>query len=111
MSIRAIFRSFAALAAAALLVTTIGAAQEGAQGRTGGGGGKPGGADHTTRQARPIQLGVSGGNSGDLANGFCCSGTLGALVTDGTTQFILSNTHVFAGDSVIGGNGKVAAVG
>jgi hypothetical protein len=75
--------------------------------------GKPvrGGNDHTARQARPIQLGVSGGNSGDLANGYCCSGTLGALVTDGQKQYILSNTHVFAGDAVSGGNGKVARVG
>jgi hypothetical protein len=56
-------------------------------------------------------LGVSGGNAGDLANGYCCSGTLGALVTDGTRQFILSNTHVFAGDSVLGGNGKTAQAG
>ena len=69
------------------------------------------GVSHTARQPRPIQLGVSGGNSQDLANGFCCSGTLGALVTDGRRQFILSNTHVFAGDAVIGGNGKVASMG
>jgi hypothetical protein len=69
------------------------------------------GADHTARQPRPIQLGVSGGNAGDIANGFCCSGTLGALVTDGRRQFILSNTHVFAGDAVVGGNGKIASAG
>lgn len=69
------------------------------------------GADHRARQARPIQLGVSGGNSADSANGYCCSGTLGALVTDGQRQFILSNTHVFAGDAVRGGNGRVASVG
>ena len=69
------------------------------------------GADHTARQPRPIQLGVSGGNAGDIANGFCCSGTLGALVTDGRRQFILSNTHVFAGDAVAGGNGEVSRRG
>jgi hypothetical protein len=93
-----------AIAAAALLLTTSGSAQQATA--------KPSrGADHKARQARPIQLGVSGGNAGDTANGFCCSGTLGALVTNGAKQFILSNTHVFAGDAVVGGNGKVAAVG
>ena len=64
-----------------------------------GGGGGGGGSDHTARQARPIPLGVSGGNVNDLANGYCCSGTLGALVANGSgTQYILSNSHVFAGD-------------
>lgn len=75
------------------------------------GGGPNKGPDHTARQPRPIALGVSGGNASDSANGFCCSGTLGALVTDGQRQFILSNTHVFAGDAVFGGNGRVASVG
>jgi len=37
----------------------------------------------------PIQLGTSGGNSIDLANGFCCSGTLGSLVKIGSTEYIL----------------------
>lgn len=78
---------------------------------------KPGGGgsttvSHTARQARPISLGVSGGNVLDLANGYCCSGTLGALVEDAAgTQYILSNTHVFAGDSAAGGNGDVSRVG
>jgi hypothetical protein len=67
--------------------------------------------DHKARQPRPIALGVSGGNASDIANGFCCSGTLGALVTDGLTQFILSNTHVFAGDVAPGGNDRISAVG
>ncbi len=48
----------------------------------------------------PIPLGVSGGNAGDLGKTsqgkFCCSGTLGCLVTDGTKQYILSNNHVLA---------------
>ena len=98
-------RFLLALTSAALLFTTSSMAQQSAA--------KPsrGGADHKARQERPIQLGVSGGNAGDTANGFCCSGTLGALVTNGQRQFILSNTHVFAGDSAIGGNGKVASVG
>jgi len=69
----------------------------------GGGPGKGGGGSsvsHKTRQARPISLGVSGGNATDIANGYCCSGTLGALVVDGAgQQFILSNAHVFAHDT------------
>ena len=69
-----------------------------AQGRGGGGSGGGSKPDHKARQARPIMLGVSGGNATDSANGFCCSGTLGALVTDGSEQFILSNSHVFAHD-------------
>jgi hypothetical protein len=73
--------------------------------------GKPSGVNYKAHQDRPIQLGTSGGNAGDLANGFCCSGTLGALVQKGSTQYILSNTHVFAGDSVQGGNHRVAGVG
>lgn len=70
-----------------------------------------GGVSHTAKQTAPIQLGTSGGNVGDLANGYCCSGTLGALVQKGGTQYILSNSHVFSGDVVSGGNGKVAAIG
>ena len=74
-----------------------------AQGRGGGGGG--GGTpkvtvNHKARQNRPIQLGVSGGNANDVANGFCCSGTLGALVENAQGQFILSNAHVFAHDTL-----------
>ena len=49
---------------------------------------------HTARMPRPIELGVSGGNANDLANGYCCSGTLGALVTKNGIQYILSNSHV-----------------
>ena len=68
--------------------------------------------DHTARQERPILLGVSGGSVTDLANGYCCSGTLGALVQDQSgIQYILSNTHVFAGDMVSGGNGLVSDLG
>jgi hypothetical protein len=70
-----------------------------------------GGTSHTAQQTPPIQLGTSGGNATDLANGFCCSGTLGALVTKGGTQYILSNSHVFAGDVVSGGNGRTAQIG
>lgn len=59
---------------------------------------KPEKTDHKARQTRPISLGVSGGNAWDLANGYCCSGTLGALVTGGSKLYILSNSHVLAGD-------------
>ena len=62
------------------------------------------GVDHTARLPRPIQLGVSGGNSKDFAYPYCCSGTLGALVTDGSKQYILSNQHVFAGDQAASAN-------
>src|SRR5438093_6111850 len=40
---------------------------------------------HTAKQAPPIQLGTSGGWSKDLANGYCCGGTLGSLVLIGST--------------------------
>jgi hypothetical protein len=72
---------------------------------------KGGGVSHTALQTPPIQLGTSGGNVNDIANGYCCSGTLGALVQKGGTQYILSNSHVFAGDVVSGGNGRVATIG
>ena len=49
------------------------------------------GAQHRVRN---LKLGVSGGNVNDITKRFCCSGTLGALVTDGTNQYILSNNHV-----------------
>jgi hypothetical protein len=52
-----------------------------------------GGANHRVRNLR---LGVSGGNVNDASRSFCCSGTLGALITDGTNQYILSNNHVLA---------------
>ncbi len=48
------------------------------------------------RQTRPIQLGTSGGNVNDASRSFCCSGTLGSLVTKGGVQYILSNNHVLA---------------
>jgi len=58
-------------------------------------------------RVRNLHFGVSGGNVNDSSRRFCCSGTLGALVTDGTTNYILSNNHVLglsgsasAGDDV-----------
>src|ERR1043165_9028669 len=47
-------------------------------------------------QVRNPHLGVSGGNVNNHSSAFCCSGTLGALVTDGTLQYILSNNHILA---------------
>ena len=44
----------------------------------------------------PVLLGTTGGNVEDRTRLYCCSGTLGALVTDGTDAFILSNNHVLA---------------
>lgn len=66
---------------------------------------------HTAKQTPPIQLGTSGGWRYDLANGYCCGGTLGSLINVGGTQRILSNYHVFEADIVLGGNNKVAATG
>jgi len=65
---------------------------------------------HTTLLIPPIELGTSGGWRKDTANGYCCGGTLGALVSIGGTQYILSNYHVFEGDAVPG-NGVVATTG
>jgi hypothetical protein len=50
-----------------------------------------GGGNH---QGRNMRFGVSGGNVNDITKRFCCSGTLGALLTDGTNSYILSNNHV-----------------
>lgn len=66
---------------------------------------------HKAKQTPPIQLGTSGGWKFDLANGYCCGGTLGSLVTDGSKKYILSNWHVLYSDIVSGGNGKVASSG
>jgi len=73
--------------------------------------GHGGGVSHTAKQTPPIQLGCSGGPTLDIANGFCCGGTLGSLVTKGGAQYILSNSHVFVGDAVSGGNGRTSQIG
>ena len=70
-----------------------------------------GGVSHTAKQTPPIQLGTSGGWRYDLANGYCCSGTLGSLIHIGNTQYVLSNYHVYWGDIVAGGNNRVATAG
>jgi len=60
-----------------------------------------GGPNHRVRNTR---FGVSGGNVNDITKRFCCSGTLGALLTDGTTSYILSNNHVLglSGNAIVG---------
>jgi hypothetical protein len=74
--------------------------------------GKPtSGSSHTAKQTPPIQLGTSGGWRYDLANGYCCGGTLGSLVSIEGTKHILSNYHVFEADIVPGGNSRVATTG
>lgn len=70
-----------------------------------------GGVSHTGIQSLPIQLGTSGGWRYDLANGYCCGGTLGSLVQIGGNQYILSNYHVLRADIVNGGNSRVAQIG
>ena len=60
-----------------------------------------GGANHRVRNQH---FGVSGGNVNDITTRFCCSGTLGSLVTSGGTQYVLSNNHVLArGDQAAAG--------
>ncbi len=68
-------------------------------------------ADHKAKQTPPIQLGTSGGWRYDLANGYCCGGTLGSLVSKGGVQYVLSNYHVLEADIVAGGNSRVATAG
>lgn len=66
---------------------------------------------HRSKQTPPIQLGTSGGWGYDLANGYCCGGTLGSLIQVGTTQYVMSNYHVFESDIVSGGNKRTATTG
>ena len=68
-------------------------------------------ADHQVIQTPPIQMGMSGGWRYDLANGYCCGGTLGSLVSKGGAQYVLSNYHVLEADIVSGGNSRVATAG
>lgn len=74
-----------------------------------GGGG--GGVSHTAIQTPPIQLGTSGGWRYDLANGYCCGGTLGGLISVAGNQYVLSNYHVLEADIVSGGNSRSAQAG
>lgn len=52
-----------------------------------------GGANHRVQNNN---YGVSGGNVNDITARFCCSGTLGALVSANGVNYILSNNHVLA---------------
>jgi hypothetical protein len=54
---------------------------------------------YTYEQPLPIKLGTSGGNLHDRTSSYCCSGTLGALVSRNGTQYILSANHVLARSS------------
>lgn len=69
------------------------------------------GVSHTAKQTPPIQLGTSGGWRYDLANGYCCGGTLGSLISVGGQKRVLSNYHVLEADIVAGGNSRVATTG
>lgn len=61
---------------------------------------------HRKRQDHPISLGTSGSNVEAISGGFCCGGTLGALVEKLGSQYILSNNHVL-GRSNAGKTGEV----
>jgi hypothetical protein len=56
-------------------------------------------------------MGTSGGWRYDLANGYCCGGTLGSLVERGGTVYVMSNYHVLYSDTEPGGNGITAQPG
>jgi len=77
------------------------------KGPPGGGGGSSGQAP----QSAPVKMGTSGGWRYDLANGYCCGGTLGSLVQKGGSKYIMSNYHVLYADIVNGGNSRVATAG
>jgi hypothetical protein len=63
--------------------------------------------NNATQATLPIKLGSVGENllDNNAANTACCVGTLGSLITRGTTHFILSNNHVLA-RSDLGVNGE-----
>jgi hypothetical protein len=67
--------------------------------------------DHQVKQTPPIQLGTSGGWRYDLANGYCCGGTLGSLIQKSGVQYVMSNYHVLMADIVAGGNSRIATAG
>lgn len=55
-----------------------------------------GGSQHRVKQSTPVKMGTSGGSAQDASKGFCCGGTLGALVNYDGAIHILSNNHVVA---------------
>ncbi|UCE01898.1 MAG: hypothetical protein JSW67_11595 [Candidatus Latescibacterota bacterium] len=70
-----------------------------------------GGDDPRAKQTPPVKMGTSGGWRYDLANGYCCGGTLGSLIQIGGTKYVLSNYHVLYADIVSGGNNRTAQAG
>lgn len=66
---------------------------------------------YQVKQTPPVQLGTSGGNVMDRSASYCCSGTLGALVAKGGTQYILSNNHVLARSDQAGNGEDVSQPG
>src|SRR5262245_8463605 len=60
-----------------------------------------GGPNH---QVSSPDYGTSGGNINDISKLFCCSGTLGSLVSDGELLYILGNNHILArsGEAALG---------
>jgi hypothetical protein len=53
-------------------------------------------AQTNPHQSRSTSFGTSGGNINNISKAFCCSGTLGSLVSSSGGQYILSNNHVLA---------------
>jgi hypothetical protein len=62
----------------------------------------PAATDNAARQAMPVQLGTSGGNTQDGTRQLCCSGTLGALIRLNDVPQVLSNNHVLARSGLAG---------
>jgi hypothetical protein len=62
-------------------------------------------------RVRNTHFGVSGGNVNDITKRFCCSGTLGALVTDGANSYVLSNNHVLGLSGKAGGGDDISQPG
>ena len=69
------------------------------------------GAAHRAAQTVPVKLGTSGGNVKDVSKAFCCSGTLGALVTRNGVSYVLSNNHVLARSGTAAVNEDVSQPG
>lgn len=60
-------------------------------------------------QSEPVKLGTSGGIINDAYGNYCCSGTLGSLLTRNGTLYILSNNHVMANSAGNSGSPDVGA--
>jgi hypothetical protein len=62
-------------------------------------------------QSSNDNYGVSGGNVNDHSTAFCCSGTLGSLVSGGGSLYILSNNHVLARSGQAAGGEDISQPG